>query len=46
MADRDVRIGLVGVGNMGQCAHLKNYAIIRDCGGVAVAESPRSLIAS
>jgi predicted dehydrogenase len=33
-----VRIGFVGVGNMGQCAHLKNYAIIPDCEVVAIAE--------
>jgi len=33
-----VRIAFVGVGNMGQCAHLKNYAIIPDCQVVALAE--------
>ena len=33
-----VRIGFVGVGNMGQCAHLKNYATIPDCEIVALAE--------
>ena len=33
-----VRIGFVGVGNMGQCAHLKNYAIIPECQVVALAE--------
>jgi len=26
-----VRIGFVGVGTMGQCAHLKNYAVLPDC---------------
>ena len=33
-----VRIGFVGVGSMGQCAHLKNYATIPDCEVVAIAE--------
>ncbi len=33
-----VRIGFVGVGSMGQCAHLKNYASIPDCEVVALAE--------
>ena len=33
-----VRIGFIGVGSMGQCAHLKNYAIIPDCEVVALAE--------
>ena len=32
------RIGFVGVGNMGQCAHLKNYVTIPDCEVVALAE--------
>jgi predicted dehydrogenase len=33
-----VRIGFVGVGSMGQCAHLKNYAVLPDCKVVAIAE--------
>jgi len=33
-----LRIGFVGVGTMGQCAHLKNYAVIDDCEVVALAE--------
>lgn len=37
MSDR-VRIGFVGVGGMGQCAHLKNYAQLPDCEVVALAE--------
>jgi predicted dehydrogenase len=37
-----VRIGFAGVGNMGQCAHLRNYAAIADCEVVALAEMHRS----
>jgi predicted dehydrogenase len=33
-----VRIGFVGVGQMGQAAHLRNYAILPDCEVVALAE--------
>jgi predicted dehydrogenase len=33
-----VRIGFVGVGNMGQCAHLKNYVTVPECEVVALAE--------
>src|SRR5579871_3438621 len=33
-----VRLGFVGVGNMGQCAHLRNYGAIPDCEVVALAE--------
>jgi len=33
-----VRIGFVGVGGMGQCAHLKNYAALAECEVVAIAE--------
>ena len=33
-----VRIGFVGVGNMGQAAHLKNYVTLPDCKVVAIAE--------
>ena len=35
---KKVRIGFVGVGRMGQCAHLKNYAVIPECEVVALAE--------
>jgi len=40
MADR-ARIGFVGVGTMGQCAHLKNYVAIPECEVVAIAELRR-----
>ena len=33
-----VRIGFVGVGTMGQCAHLRNYASLPECHVVALAE--------
>jgi len=33
-----LRIGFVGAGTMGQCAHLKNYAVLSDCEVVALAE--------
>lgn len=33
-----VRIGFVGAGSMGQCAHLKNYATLAECEVVALAE--------
>jgi predicted dehydrogenase len=33
-----VRIGFVGVGSMGQMAHLRNYVSIEDCEVVALAE--------
>jgi predicted dehydrogenase len=35
---RPLRIGFCGVGTMGQCAHLKNYAVLDDCEVVALAE--------
>jgi predicted dehydrogenase len=38
MTDQKVRIGFVGVGSMGQCAHLKNYVTLDDCEVVALAE--------
>ena len=38
MSDRKIRIGFVGVGGMGQCAHLKNYATVPECEVVAIAE--------
>ena len=33
-----IRIGFVGTGFMGQCAHLQNYAALEDCEVVALAE--------
>lgn len=33
-----VRIGFIGVGNMGQCAHLRNYVTLQECEVVAIAE--------
>lgn len=33
-----VRLGFVGVGGMGQCAHLRNYVALPDCEVVALAE--------
>jgi len=38
MAERRIRIGFVGVGNMGQAAHLRNYAMLPECEVVAIAE--------
>lgn len=38
MTMEKVRIGFVGVGTMGQCAHLKNYASLEGCDVVALAE--------
>ena len=39
MSEERVRIGFVGAGNMGQCAHLKNYVALNDlCEVVAIAE--------
>ena len=40
-----LRIGFVGVGGMGQCAHLKNYAVLPDCEVVAISE-PRPKLAA
>lgn len=37
------RIGFVGVGGMGQCAHLRNYAALPDCEVVAIAEVRENL---
>ena len=36
--EQKVRIGFVGVGGMGQCAHLKNYMNLAGCEVVAIAE--------
>ncbi len=38
MTESKVRIGFVGVGNMGQAAHLRNYAALPECEVVAIAE--------
>lgn len=38
MIDKKPRIGFVGVGGMGQAAHLRNYATLPDCEVVALAE--------
>lgn len=38
MDKKKIRIGFVGVGGMGQCAHLKNYVTVPDCEVVALAE--------
>jgi predicted dehydrogenase len=38
MSEQKVRIGFVGVGSMGQCAHLKNYVTVDGCEVVALAE--------
>jgi predicted dehydrogenase len=38
-----VKIGFVGVGGMGQCAHLKNYVTLPDCEVVAIAEVRQNL---
>jgi len=39
MTEREkIRIGFVGVGSMGQCAHLRNYAALPDCEVAAIAE--------
>ncbi|RYG35733.1 Gfo/Idh/MocA family oxidoreductase [bacterium] len=39
-----VRLGFVGAGAMGQCAHLRNYASLDECRVVALAE-PRAELA-
>lgn len=38
MTAQKVKIGFVGAGTMGQCAHLKNYAVLEGCEVVALAE--------
>ncbi len=43
---RKVRIGFVGVGRMGQCAHLRSYVTIPDCEVVAIAELRKELAAA
>ncbi|MGQ9729972.1 MAG: Gfo/Idh/MocA family protein [Candidatus Zipacnadales bacterium] len=39
----NVRLGFVGVGVMGQCAHLRNYVTIPGCEVVAIAELRQEL---
>jgi predicted dehydrogenase len=36
--NQKIRIGFVGVGGMGQCAHLKNYVTVPECEVVAISE--------
>ena len=43
MTENKIRIGFVGVGSMGQCAHLKNYLTLNDCEVVALAEIRENL---
>jgi predicted dehydrogenase len=38
MGEGKLKIGFVGVGAMGQCAHLRNYVLQPDCEVVAIAE--------
>ena len=38
MSEKKVRIGFVGVGSMGQAAHLRNYAAVPECEVVALAD--------
>ena len=40
-----IRVGFIGVGTMGQCAHLQNYATLPDCEVVALAEIQPKLAA-
>jgi predicted dehydrogenase len=41
--NKKIRIGFVGVGNMGQAAHLRNYAMVPGCEVVALAEVKQEL---
>ena len=43
MSERRVRLGFVGVGSMGQCAHLRNYVTVEECEVVALAELRKDL---
>ncbi|MBC8075632.1 MAG: Gfo/Idh/MocA family oxidoreductase [Chloroflexales bacterium] len=43
---RKPRIGFVGVGSMGQCAHLRNYASLAECEVAAIAEVRPQLAAA
>lgn len=38
-----IKIGFVGVGHMGQCAHLKNYVTLPNCEVTAIAEVRQNL---
>ena len=38
MDEKRLRVGFVGVGSMGQMAHLRNYVLLPECEVVAVAE--------
>jgi predicted dehydrogenase len=38
-----IKLGFVGVGGMGQCAHLRNFVSLPDCEVVALAEVRQSL---
>ena len=38
MSDKKIRIGFVGVGGMGQAAHLRHYVQVPECEVVALAE--------
>jgi predicted dehydrogenase len=44
--EKALRIGFIGAGTMGQCAHLRNYAITPGCSVVALAELRPKLAAS
>ena len=35
---KKIRLGFIGTGNMGQMAHLRNYATLPNCEVVAMAE--------
>ncbi len=43
MSEENVKIGFVGVGGMGQCAHLRNYVTVEGCEVVALAELRQDL---
>jgi len=43
MAEKRVRIAFVGVGNMGQAAHLRHYVQVPECEVVALAEVKQDL---
>ena len=45
MSKSVVKIGFVGVGSMGQCAHLRNYVSLPDCEVAAIAEIRAGLAA-
>ncbi len=43
MSEKKVRIGFVGVGGMGQAAHLRHYVQVPECEVVAIAEIKQDL---